>query len=344
MINVAVVGYGYWGPNLVRNFFQLDSCNLVLCCDLDPQRLALAKKLYPTAGMTTSFQEVLESKEVDAIAIATPVRSHFSLVSQALQSGKHVLVEKPLAANSNEAQQLVRLADAQGRVLMVGHTFLYNPALHKVKDLCRQDYLGDMLYLYSHRVNLGRIQTDINALWSIAPHDISIALHLVGEFPYEVSAHGASYLTKGLEDVVFLTLFFPSGIIGHIHVSWIDPSKVRKVTVVGSQRMIVYDDVADEGKVKVYDKGVWKIPDDKAPQFGEFHYRLHSGDIFEPKIDMVEPLAIECAHFIECIREGKRPITDGVNGLEVVQVLEAANTSLERHGAPVKVGGQLAVV
>ena len=242
--------------------------------------------------------------------------------------------------STEECEELIFFAGVQRRTLMVGHTFLYSPALIKVKELTTSESFGDLFYLYSHRVNLGRVQTDVNALWSIAPHDISIALFLVGQPPVEVSARGASYLNPGIEDVVFLTLTFPGGETAHIHVSWIDPSKTRKLTVVGSKRMITYDDLADEGKVKVYDKGVEKVSNEgrNGPKFGEFHYRLHSGDIYAPKIAMTEPLANEVGHFIECIQTGATPRTDGRNGLHVVQVMEAAQQSIQMEGAPIRLG------
>ena len=337
MINVAIVGCGYWGPNLIRNFHQLGECRLAMCCDLDAERLAAIQMSYPTVATTTRFQEVLESSEIDAIVLATPAKTHYSLAQQALTCGKHLLVEKPLAMTSVQCEELICLAAQQDRVLMVGHTFMYNPAMLKVKELARPDYLGDLFYLYSHRVNLGQVQTDINALWSIAPHDISIALYLVGQPPLEVSAQGACYLKQDTEDVVFVTLTFIGGITGHIHVSWIDPSKTRKVTIIGSRRMIVYDDLADEAKVKVYDKGVLRVDGGQLSGQLQFHYRVHSGDIYAPQIEMTEPLANQCGHFIKCIQEGKRPLTDGQSGLEVVRVLEAAQRSLKQHGAPVKV-------
>lgn len=337
MVRVGVVGCGYWGPNLIRNLHQLDCCDLVMICDADPARLANVGRLYPAASTTTSFQDVLSSDELDAVVIATPAKTHHAMTSQVLQAGKHALVEKPLAVTSNQCRELISLADQQGLVLMVGHTFLYNPALLMVKELSRPDYLGDLFYLYSHRVNLGRVQTDVNALWSIAPHDISIALFLAGQMPETVSAQGAYYLSSQIEDVVFVTLTFPGGVIAHIHVSWIDPSKTRKVTVVGSEKMIVYDDLADEGMVKVYDKGVKKVSNGSSPLYGEFQYRLHSGDVHLPHIRMTEPLSNECRHFIECIREDQRPLSDGKNGLEVVQVLEAAQCSLKLQGMPIPV-------
>lgn len=342
MVRVGVVGCGYWGPNLIRNIYQLDCCDLAMICDADPQRLARVGKLYPGATLTTSFQDVLDSSAVDAVVIATPARTHHAMTGQALAAGKHVLVEKPLAVTSPQCQDLISLAKQQGLVLMVGHTFLYNPALLMVKELSQPEYLGDLFYLYSHRVNLGRVQTDVNALWSIAPHDISIALFLVGQPPEKVSAQGAYYLSNQIEDVVFITLTFPGGVMGHIHVSWIDPSKTRKVTVVGSEKMIIYDDLADEGMVKVYDKGVKKVSNGDGPQYGEFQYRLHSGDVHLPRIRMTEPLANECRHFIECILENKTPTSDGENGLQVVQVLEAAQRSIELQGMPMPVAsGQL---
>lgn len=342
MVRVGVVGCGYWGPNLIRNIYQLDCCDLAMICDADPQRLARVGKLYPGTTLTTSFHDVLDSSEVDAVVIATPARTHYTMTGQALAAGKHVLVEKPLAVTSPQCRELISQARQQGLVLMVGHTFLYNPALLMVKDLSHPDYLGDLFYLYSHRVNLGRVQTDVNALWSIAPHDISIALFLVGQPPDKVSAQGAYFLSDHIEDVVFLTLTFPGGVMGHIHVSWIDPSKTRKVTVVGSEKMIIYDDLADEGMVKVYDKGVKKVSNGDGPQYGEFQYRLHSGDVHLPRIRMTEPLANECRHFIECILENKTPTSDGENGLQVVQVLEAAQRSIELQGMPIPVAaGQL---
>lgn len=337
MVRVGVVGCGYWGPNLIRNIYQLDCCELAMICDADPERLNRVGRLYSGAAATTSFPDLLDSTDIDAVVIATPARTHHAMTTQALRAGKHVLVEKPLAVTSAQCQELISLAEQQGLVLMVGHTFLYNPALLMVKELSQPDYLGDLFYLYSHRVNLGRVQTDVNALWSIAPHDISIALFLVGQAPEKVSAQGAYYLSHRIEDVVFITLTFPGGVVGHIHVSWIDPSKTRKVTVVGSEKMIVYDDLADEGMVKVYDKGVKKISNGSGPRYGEFQYRLHSGDVHLPHIRMTEPLANECRHFIECIRDHKQPLSDGKNGLQVVQVLEAAQRSLELQGMPLPV-------
>ncbi|MCC7162700.1 MAG: Gfo/Idh/MocA family oxidoreductase [Anaerolineae bacterium] len=333
-IRIGLVGYGYWGPNLARNFHQLPEAWLAACADADEARLNEATRLYPTIKQAArEARELIENPTLDALVIATPARSHFLLVSQALEAGKHVLVEKPLALSSAEARELTGLARKCGRVLMVGHTFEYNPAVWKIQELLDAGALGELFYIYSNRVNLGRVQSDINALWSIAPHDVSILLALLKNMPLSVSAHGATYVNPGVEDVVFALLNFPHNIIGHIHASWLDPSKTRQMTLVGSDKMIVYDDVDPEAKLKIYDKGVYKRGD----AFGEFQLRVRSGDISIPKIDLTEPLKYECAHFLECVRENKTPRTDGESGLRVVRVLEAAQESLRRGGAAVKI-------
>ena len=332
MLHVALVGYGYWGPNLARNLFALPDCKLSACCDLDLKKLDEVSALYPGVRTTTDLDSVLGDASIEAVVIATPARSHFALAQKALAAGKHVMVEKPIAMSSAEAEALIALADERRRVLMVGHTFEYNPAVLKIKALIDEGALGDIFYLYSTRVNLGRVQHDLNALWSIAPHDISIMNFLLNAMPLEVSARGARCLGTGVEDVVFADLTYPAGVIAHVHVSWLDPSKVRKMTIVGSKKMIIYDDIDPEGKVRVYDKGAVRVNSHFG--YGEFQYKLRTGDIFIPKIDMTEPLRLECAHFVECALQGKPARTDGWNGLRVVRVLEAAGRSLARNGAP----------
>jgi predicted dehydrogenase len=327
-IRIAQIGYGYWGPNLARNFFQLPDAELAYVVDADSEALARVRRLY--ACVTTRvFAEVLADSTVDAVAIATPARTHYELASAAIEAGKHVFIEKPLAMSVDEAAALIARAERQDVRLMVGHIFEYNPAVHFIRQAMQAGELGDIFYMYSRRVNLGRVQSDVNALWSIAPHDVSIALYLLGRLPEAVSCQGASCLNGVVEDVIFLTLHFPGNVLCHIHVSWLDPSKVRELTVVGSRKMIVYDDVSAEGKVRIYDKGVYRKGD---PIYGEFQYRLHTGDILIPRIDMREPLQLECAHFVECIRSGQRPQTDGENGLRVVAVLEAGQRSLDMGG------------
>jgi predicted dehydrogenase len=334
-VKVAVVGCGYWGPNLVRNFHQLPTADLVSCCDIDPQNLDKIKALYPAVRTTVSYAEVLADGEIEAVALAAPARTHHELARDALLADKHVFVEKPLAMSSEEAEELIALARKRNRTLMVGHVFEYNPAVLKIKELIDGGQIGQVYYIYSNRVNLGRVQSDINALWSIAPHDVSILLYLLGTMPLSVSAIGATYLNSKVEDVVFVTMTFPAGVLGHVQASWLDPSKVRRMTIVGREKMIIYDDIADEGKIKIYDKGV-VYRKGKEDIYGEFQYKVHSGDIYIPKIEMTEPLRNECAHFIECVRTGARPRTDGENGLRVVRVLEAAQVSLDRGGILVK--------
>lgn len=325
---VGLIGYGYWGPNLARNFHQLADARLVAISDIDAKRLEEPRRLYG-AGSYVDYRELLADPQIQAVAIATPARTHFEIAVAALECRKHVLVEKPLAMSSREAQELIALAQRRDRVLMVGHTFEHNPAVWKIRELVETRAIGDMYYVYANRVNLGRVQRDINALWSIAPHDISILLYVLGTLPLEVSAQGATYLSSDVQDVVFVTLRFPNKVLAHIHASWLDPSKTRQMTLVGSEKMIVYDDVDAEAKLRIYDKGVYK----RGSDYGEFQLKVHSGDIYIPKIDMSEPLHNECAHFIECVRDSKCPRTDGENGLRVVRVLEAAQESLNRNGA-----------
>lgn len=330
-IRIAQIGHGYWGPNLARNFYQLADAELAYVVDASPEARSTAQRLYgcKTAAL---IDEVLADETVQGISLATPARTHHELASQALRAGKDVFIEKPLAMTVAEGEALVQLAATEQRVLMVGHVFEYNPAVHYIKRAIDTGELGEVYYLYSRRVNLGRVQSDINALWSIAPHDISIAIHLLGQAPAAVSCQGAACLNGQVQDVIFLTLHFPGDVLCHIHVSWLDPSKTRELTVVGSHKMVVYDDVATEGKVRIYDKGAYRKGD---PIYGEFQYKLHSGDIWIPRIDMQEPLRLECAHFVECIRERKQPLTDGENGLRVVRVLEAGQQSLDQGGTKI---------
>ena len=331
-LTVGVAGAGYWGPNLIRNFYQLPSAELTWCCDLDEAQLSRMRGFYPGIRTTTAYEDLLQDPELEAVVIAVPAREHYQMAHQALLAGKHVLVEKPLAMSSAEARDLIQIAEDQGLVLMVGHVFEYNPAVLLIKRLLQGGTIGDLYYVYSNRVNLGRVQSDINALWSIAPHDISILLFLMETMPETVSTRGGRYLSGHVEDVVFVTMTFPGNVLAHTQASWLDPSKVRRMTLVGSEKMIVYDDIADEGKVKIYDKGVYRKSNDI---YGEFQHKVHSGDIYIPKIEMIEPLRNECAHFVECIQDGITPRTDGHNGLRVVQVLETAQRSLDEGGSVV---------
>ncbi len=330
MINVGVVGCGPWGANLIRNFHELPQANLVACSDMDQGRLDYVKNLYPHVKVYSNYEDVLTKEDIQGIAIATPACTHYELAKQLLERGLDVMVEKPMAMTTEQAQDLIRCADARGRILMVGHVFIYNPAVVRLREYIQQGEVGDVYYLYSTMVNLGRVRTDLNAMWNFAPHDISIMMYLLGEEPVSVSAQGVSYLQDGIEDVVFLMLNFPQKRVGHIHVSWLDPSKKRTMTVVGSKKMIIYDDVDNEAKLKIYDKGVYR--DEAVASFGEFQFKLHYGDISIPKLDLKEPVKLECAHFIDCIKSRQAPITDGQNGLQVTRVLEAGQESLKNSG------------
>ncbi len=331
MTRVGVIGYGYWGPNLVRNFNRLS--DLKVCCDLDDGNLAKIKSLYPSVTTCRDFDEML-GMEIDAVVIATSVPTHYELAKKALESGKHVFVEKPITLSSETAEELVRLADERDLRLMVGHLLEYHPAVNAVKDYIDEGELGEIRYVYSQRLNLGKVRQDENALWSLAPHDISIILYLLGEEPDEVTCRGESYLTEGVQDVVFATMHFGSGKLANVHVSWLDPHKMRKITVVGTKKMLVFDDMESSDKIWIYDKGV--ATGEGYLSYGE-DVRLRFGDVTIPYVPMSEPLATECKHFLDCIASGETPRSDGRDGLRVLKVLEAAQASLEKRGVPVQI-------
>ena len=335
-LRVALLGYGYWGPNLARNLHLRLGRAWVACADPDPARLAEVAHRYPWVRAAADPDAVLADPGVDAVVIATPARSHAQLVQDTLASGKHVLVEKPLALSTIDAVACAEAAARAGRVLMVGHTFEYNPAVTRMRALLDAGELGELWYLHSQRVNLGRIQRDINALWSIGPHDVSIANYLVGEAPRWVAARGARYLHADVEDVVFATLGYAGGVLAHVHVSWLDPSKLRRTTVVGSRRMVVFDDLDSEAKLRVYDKGAEPV---ETGGFGEYQFRLRQGDLHVPRTDLTEPLALELEHFLDCCATGAQPRTDARNGIRVVATLEAAQQSLDKGGLQVEVAG-----
>jgi predicted dehydrogenase len=324
-LNLAAVGLGYWGPNLARNLDELDGAELTSICDRDEARLERYGGRFPEARKTTRFEDLLEDDSLDAVAIATPAVTHFELTRQALLAGKHVFVEKPLALSSALGEQLVALAEERALVLMPGHLLLYHPGVTKLKDLVDSEELGRLLYVYGNRQNLGQIRKDENALWSLGAHDLSVILHLVGEEPVEAWARGESFLNPGVEDVVFCYLRFPSGVVAHMHLSWLDPHKMRRMTVVGDRKMAVFDDMEPERKVTVYDKG----PQQPAETWGEWQTR--SGDISIPKVANDEPLRLECERFLELLRgEGDR-IAAAREGLAVVRALEQLQSSLERE-------------
>lgn len=332
-IKIAQIGCGYWGINLFRVFSQVGQVSHLI--ELDSSLEEKVKKINPKTAFTDNWKEVVQSPEVDAVVIATPAGSHYQLAWEALNQGKHVLVEKPLAMTTEQASQLIQLAESKNRVLMVGHTFLYNRAVLILRDLVQSGEIGKVYYAYSQRLNLGRVRQDVNAMWNLAPHDVSIMVFVLGQEPKFVSATGQSYLQPGLHDVVFMTLGFENGVMAHIHVSWLDPNKIRQMTVVGDRKMVVYNDMI-ESKIAIYDNGIQRR-DPHAPlegfdNFGAWQLSLRPGDIVLPKIDFKEPLQVEASHFLECIRRGQKPLTDGYNGLTVVKVLEAAQRSLEHGG------------
>jgi predicted dehydrogenase len=332
MVRIGLIGCGYWGPNLVRNLAELEEADLAVVADVDASKVRKLTRRYPFLRGTEDPGEILRDAAIEAVVIATPAETHFDLARRALEAGKHVLVEKPLAMNPDESRRLAELADRTGLTLMVGHTFEYNPAVRRLKALAREEAFGKTRYIYSTRVNLGIFRPEINAMWNLAPHDLSILFYLLDEAPVSVIALGKAFLKPGVEDVVFLYLEFPSGAVAHVHVSWLDPSKVRRLTVVGEKRMAVYDDLDSEQKLKLYDRGLEStLFVDGGIQ--DYQVRLRAGDILAPKIETTEPLRIECAHFIECVRDKKRPLTDGWSGHRVVAALAAADESLRAGGA-----------
>ena len=336
VVRVGVVGLGYWGPNLARNFARLPGAELAWLCDLDERNLAKVDGLYPGARLTRDLDDLLGDEALDAVVVATSVPTHYPLGRRVLEAGKHAFIEKPVALRSSEAAELLRLAEERGLTLMVGHLLEYHPAVTRMKELVEAGELGRIYYAYSHRLNLGKVRQDENALWSLAPHDISVLNFLTGDEPEEVSARGECYLQDDVEDVVFGYIRYASGVVAHVHVSWLDPHKSRKITVVGEKKMVVFDDMETERKLTVYDKGATSTRA-KYDSYGEF-VTLHFGDIHIPRIGNEEPLRVECQHFVDALRHGTRPRSDGRDGLNVVRVLEAMERSLREGGRPVRLG------
>jgi predicted dehydrogenase len=334
MIGVAVVGYGYWGPNLVRNFVQVEDAAVVAVCDQSAERRALVEKLYPAVRTYDDVDKLLADEAVDAVVVATPVSTHFDLAMAALETGKHVLVEKPITPTAAEAQLLVDEADRRGLVLMVDHTFVYTSAVRKIAELISTGALGRLYYYDSVRVNLGLFQHDVSVLWDLGVHDLSIMDYLIGKTPVRIAATGVSHVAGAPENMSYLTCFFDDDLLAHFHVNWLAPVKVRQTMICGSEKMIVFDDLETSEKVKVYDKGL--ILGERGEEVYERHVGYRTGDMWAPRIDTVEALRVEADHFVECIHTGMTPLTDGRAGLRVVRILEAATRSLARHGEPVE--------
>jgi len=330
MVGIGIVGYGYWGPHLVRNFSDVEGCEVVAVSDLHNDRLNLISKRYPHVKTTAVYQDLLNDDSIDAIVVATPVSTHYDLTIQALNAGKHVLVEKPMAHSSGAAQDMIRLAERKNLTLQVDHTFVYTPAVEKIRQLVSENILGDLYYYDSVRVNLGLFQNDIDVIWDLAVHDLSILDYIITKKPVSVSAIGISHIPGKPEDIAYITLHYQGSFIAHISVNWLSPIKVRKTIIGGSQKMIVYDDLEPSEKINIYDRGITVSDDRQDCNKTIIGYR--NGEIITPYIEVTEALLTEAKHFIDCINHHKKPITDGESGLRVVKILEAASLSMERQG------------
>ena len=332
-LTIGVIGCGYWGPNLIRNFSSIADCTLKTVSDLNESRLRHITSLYPGVEGVANADEVMQDKEIDAVVVATPVRHHFPLAKAALLAGKHVLIEKPMASSAAECEELIEIAKREGLVLMVGHTFLYSEPVHRISEIIASGDIGEIRYINSQRLNLGLFQKDINVAWDLAPHDISIILHFLGQSPTTVNCQGNAHVTPGIEDVTNMSLGFGGERFATIQSSWLEPRKVRQMTIVGTRRMIVYDDLQPTEKIRVYDVRVDRPP--HYDTFAEFQYSYHYGDSYIPHIDHAEPLKVQCQHFLDCIQKGTQPISCGERGLELVRILEASSQSLQANGAPI---------
>ena len=369
VLNVGVAGCGYWGPNLIRNFSQLPDCRVKQVCDTEENRLAHMKKLYPSVVTTKAFEDLVKDKDLDAIVVATPVHLHYELAKKSLSAGKHTFIEKPMATSSAECEELVKLAEKNKLTLMVGHTFIYSSPVRRIKEIVDSGDIGEIQYISSRRLNLGLFQKDINVTWDLAPHDISIILYFMGRPPATINCQGKAHVNKQIEDVTNMSLNFDNGGFAIIQSSWLDPNKVREMIIVGSKKMIVYNDNEPLEKIKIFDKKddyhvieseclvILKVPSYKIAKitifdkrvevpphydtFAEFHYSYHYGDAYIPYLKQIEPLKMETQHFLDCIRDGKTPETSGLDGLRVVQILEASSRSLKSDGARVEIDLQM---
>jgi len=328
LLRVAVIGYGYWGPNIVRNFQNVDCCEIATVCDKNTSALRRVRRAYPAIELTTDFSEVLKSTQIDAVAVVTPVWTHFDLAKAALENGKHVFVEKPFTSTAAQAEELIELAERKHLKIMVDHTFLFSGPVMKIRELVTQGALGPLYYFDSTRVNLGLFQHDVNVVWDLAPHDLSIMDHIIGEKPEAVVSTGGRHL-NGLADVAFITVYFPRNVIAHVNVNWLSPVKVRTTLIGGEHKMLVWNDLEADEKIKVYDKGV-KITD--AEDVRELLVSYRSGDVWAPKVEQTEALKVELEYFGDCVLHDRTPFNDGIAGLRVVKLLEAADQSLKERG------------
>jgi len=334
VIRVGVVGYGYWGPNLVRNFAEAPTTRVVAVADLDKGRQDLVRRRYPGVNANSDYRDMIRDPHVDAIAVATPVSAHFPIALEALQAGKHVLIEKPMTRTSEEALRLIEEAERRKLVLMVDHTFVYTAAVRKIKELIDKGSLGEVYYYDSTRINLGLVQCDVDVIWDLAVHDFSIIEYILPDPPVEVSATGLCHVSGAPEDIAYVTALYEHAMIAHVNVNWLSPVKVRRTLIGGSRQMIVYDDIESSEKIKVYDKGV--VVNNGADSFQKLMVSYRSGDMYAPRLDLTEALRVEAIHFADCIENGTKPITDGHSGLRVVGILEAATHSMKEHGKSVR--------
>ncbi len=335
MVRIGVAGLGAWGWNVARSFAELRDCELVSCCDLDPKRTFAAARAWPSANVASGLTEMLTRDSLDAVVISSPAVTHYALAKQALLADKDVFIEKPFTLNVADAEELVDLAEQNDRVLMVGHLLEYHPVVRRLRTMIQSGELGEVYYIYTQRVNLGRIRGDENALWSFAPHDLSEIIYILGMEPTDVSVRGQSFIQEGIEDVVFMSIYFENRVMAHIHLSWLDPHKVRKTTIVGTHKMAVFDDTEPSEKLKIYNNHA-EVPTIR--NYGD-SIQVRFGDILIPRIDMSEPLKLECQHFLECVQTRANPLSDARDGLRVVRILEAAQRSMEMDGVPVQIKG-----
>lgn len=336
MIALALIGVGRWGPNLLRNFISMEGVSVEMVCDIDENRLIQMEKRFPEIRRTVNPEEVMENNGIDCVVISTPLSSHYPLARKALESGFHVLVEKPLAHTSLECQQLISLAERMNKILFVGHTFMYNAGIRAAKEYIDSGQLGEIYLMDANRTNLGPVRYDTNALWDLASHDVSIFSYWIDEDPKSVSAHGGCYLNEGIEDVVYATIEYGNGIIAHVHASWLNPRKVREITVVGKQKMLVWNDMNLSEPIRIYNRG-FERDDDYQDTFGDFRLSIREGEVVIPSIKLNEPLLAECEYFVECVKTGVQPLTDGQDGLRVVRVLEAASESMRSQSKMVTI-------
>ncbi len=332
MVNVGVVGCGYWGPNYVRIFSELKGITVSCCCDLDDKNLDKVRRIHPSVRTTKDYVEIVKDPDIDAVVVTTPLNTHYKIAKACLDNGKHVLIEKPFTASSKEAEELMKISEKKKSVLMAGHVYNYHPGVRKLKEISEKGELGEPYYISAERVGLGPIRKYASALWDLATHDICIAIYLMGKPPKSVVAEGGSYIQEGVEDLVFLTLKFPGGVVCNIHATWIAPEKIRKTTFVGSKGMAVFDDVSKSEMIKIYEREIDKGLLDSTPKYTDHQSIVRMGDIRIPNVEQSEPLKNLCEHFLDCILNRKKPLTDARNGLEVVKVLEAAETSLKKGG------------